>query len=299
MFDFLKGGKANLKLTLDHPLQPYYLGETVHAKVEIEGEKDLKVQQGRVVLVCREEYEYRYQTQSTDSDGRTTTDENRSWQTDEKEVNRQVFFGETTIRAGSKQAFEYDLPIPPNLPPTCEGGRIVRVKWLVKATLDRRLASDIEQVAEIYVFAYPPGTMVGAREYGYSTEPGEAELALSLPGKEYVLGETISGEFLVRPKKEFDATEVRIELTRREFVPRDLGNEHLEVKAIKVAGPTKLQPGQNLTFPFSLTLPSPSPVTCRTNNSSVNWLVKGILARRLRSDTRVEEEMFVYSGRPQ
>jgi Arrestin (or S-antigen), N-terminal domain/SpoOM protein len=44
VFDLLKGGKAQINLTLDRPDLVYYPGETVQARVNVIGEKDLKIQ---------------------------------------------------------------------------------------------------------------------------------------------------------------------------------------------------------------------------------------------------------------
>jgi hypothetical protein len=60
-----------------------------------------------------------------------------------------------------------------------------------------------------------------------------------------------------------------------------------------------LQNGQALAYPFSLRIPDSSPPTSQMRQSSVSWMLKGVLARSLRADTRVEEEVLVYSGRPE
>ncbi len=298
MFDFLKGGKAKLHVSLDRPMLPYYLGETVHATVTIEGEKELKIQEARVALVCHEEYEYRYESHHRDSDGHHHTEVHTSWATDEQVIQQQQLMGPGAIPSAFMQTYEFAAAIPAGAPPTGDGGRIVRVKWLVKATLDRKLAGDVEAKAELLVFAAPPGQMVSPGEFGYSNEPNEAAMAMALPCKEWALGETIQGQLLVRPQKAFDATEARVELVRVENVPRDRGNESKEEIKVKVAGKTKFEPGQDLTFPFSVAIPSPRPISGRTRNSGVTWQVRGVLARFLRGDTAVEEEIFVYSGRP-
>jgi hypothetical protein len=297
MFDFLKGGKANLTVTLDRPVQPYFVGETVQARVTIEGQKDLKIQEARVQLVCREEYQYKHEHRHTDSDGHTHTSEETSWTTDEQVVQRQQLMPEGTIPGSFNQTFEFAAAIPAGSPPTCEGGKIVRVKWMVKATLDRKMAGDTEAAADLLVFSAPSGQVGGAGEYGFSNEPAEAELSLNLPGKEWALGETIEGQLVVRPQKTFDASEVRVELVREEHVPRDRGNKHREARAVKIAGKTRLEPGQALTFPFSIPIPAPAPVSSRTRNSTVRWTLSGVLARSLRGDTHVEEEVIVHSGR--
>jgi len=301
MFDFLKGGKTSVTLTLDRPISkeeppayPYYLGETVHARLVLTSEKNLKVQEGRIALVYHEEYQYRYRRHSTDSHGHSRTTVTTAWATDEREANRQVFLGETTIPAGTTQTHEFDLPIPANAAPSARA-EIVRINWQVKATLDRHMAGDVEDKLELPVFATAPGTSVQAGEYGVSTEPDEADLVFSLPGKEWVMGETLAGQLQIRPKKEFDVTEIRVELARRQNVPRDLGNEHVESIPVKLSEGTRLTPGQNLAFTFNLAIPVPVPATFSTPNSTLQWLLRGVLARRLRKDTCVEEEIFIYN----
>jgi hypothetical protein len=303
MFDFLKGGKASVKLTLDRPISmeeppahPYYLGETVHARLTLVSEKDLKIQEGRIALVYHEEYQYRHHRRTTDSHGHSRTTVATAWDTDEREANRQVFLGETTIPGGSTKTYEFDLPIPTNAAPSARA-EIVRIKWLVKATLDCRMAGDIEDRVDLPVFAAAPGTSVQAGEYGASSEPDEADLVFSLPGKEWVTGETIAGRLQVRPKKEFDVTEIRVELARRQNVPRGVGNEHVASIPVKLSDGTRLTPGQNLTLTFNIAIPVPVPATFSTPNSTLKWLLRGMLARRLRKDTFVEEEIFIYNGR--
>lgn len=303
MFDLLKGGKTSVKLTLDRPISkdaaqpyPYYLGETVHACVTLVSEKEVKIQEGRIALVYQEEYQYKHRHHSGTSRGHSTTTIATAWATDEREVNRQVFLAETSIPAGTSKIYEFDLPIPTNAAPSAHA-EIVRINWVVKATLDRRMAGDIEERIDLPVFAGAPGTPVPPVESGVSNEPDEADLVFSLPGKELVMGETIAGRLHVSAKKEFDVTEIRVELVRRERVPRDLGNEHETSLPVKLSSGTRLKPGQNLTLPFSIAIPSPVPATFSTPNSALDWRLRGVLARRLRKDTIVEEAVILYNGR--
>lgn len=295
MFDFLKGGKATIKVSADRPVQPYWLGETVHATVTVSGEKDMKVQQARCELVFHEEYEYRYRDTHRDSDGHEHTEEKRSWVTEERVVQKEMMFGETTIKGGTNQTFQFNFPIPTNAAPTASTGKIVKVKWILKGILDRKLLPDISDNVELLVFTTPPNQNVQPGVFGSSNEPGEAEMNFSLPRLEWVLGETLAGEFRINPNKEFEATEIRMELVRREFVPRDLGNESIERFPIKLAQGTHLAPGQNLVFPFNLMLPPSVPASFRTQRSCVEWKISGVLARRLRGDTHVEQEILVYN----
>ncbi len=106
MFDFLKGGKANLTVTLDRQNKIYKAGETIRASVRVEGVKDLKIQRAVIALVSREEYEYKYETRDSDGDLETRT----SKATDENKVWEQQFLDETTIKGNSNQTFEFDIP---------------------------------------------------------------------------------------------------------------------------------------------------------------------------------------------
>ncbi len=297
MFDFIKGGKASLQLVLDRPTQPYFFGETIHATLTLTGEKDLKVEEGRIVLLYHEEYQYRRRHVHRDSKGHTSTREESVWTTDEREVKRDVFLGQTTIPGGTRQTLEFDFPIPENAAPTAVGGKIVKIKWLVKATLDRRMAGDTETVVEVPVLTKPVGQYGQPGQFGMSSEPGEAELSLALPFLEFVLGETIAGQFQVCPQKEFDVSEIRAELVRREMVPRELGHQVEEVVPLKIAAGSRLKPNSNVAVPFRLAIPASAPPTLQTPHSQVHWFVRGVLARRLRKDTAAEQEIAVFSQR--
>jgi hypothetical protein len=296
MLSFLKGGKTNLVVTLDREFGHYYPGDVVRATVTIESEQDLKVQQGRVAFVRREEYQYRYRSASSGKSHGSSY--HTAWDTDEQELLREVIIQEGILPAGVPHVYQFEAAIPSDASPSCEGN-IVKLKWLAKATLDRKMAPDVNAETEVMVFVVSPGRQAGAGEFGHSNEPREAELALALPGKEWVAGDTVEGQLLVRPQNDFDVSEVRVELVCREYVPRAAGNERLSEIKQQVAGKTHLQNGQALAYPFSLRIPDSSPPTSQMRQSSVSWMLKGVLARSLRADTRVEEEVLVYSGRPE
>ena len=216
------------------------------------------------------------------------------WKTDERQLSQTAFLPETTITAGSNQNFEFDFAIPPNSPPTAQGN-IIHIKWLVKATLDRKLAGDVEAQTEITVVNTLPDGQPGEGRYGNSSEPLEAELQLVLPSLAFVLGEAISGTLVVTPQKGFDVSEVRLTLVQRENVPQAEGNTHAAEQTVKLSLQVKLQAGPPLSFPFKVTIPSGGSPSCQTPNGSITWALVGTLARRLRKDTNVEESVTVYS----
>jgi sporulation-control protein spo0M len=298
IFDFLKGGKATVSLELDLPNAAYAPGEVIHARVIVRGEKDLKIQKGHIALVAREEYERQYQDRERDSDGDYRDVEVKRWLTDEQNVWNNQFLGETTIRGGSDQSFQFDIPIPPDAPPTLQGGKILKLNWLLKATLDRKMASDVEAKTDVYIHQYPTGQSAATAVSGASSDPGDVELALSLSNKEFTLGETVSGEFNVRPVKEFDVTEIRVELRRLESVPEALGNQSTDTRSVKISGGVKLKPGQDQKYPFQISIPDSVPITANTRHGTISWALFGVLARRLRADTTVTRQIFVFHTRP-
>lgn len=313
MFGFLGGGKAHVTVTLDRArCQP---GETIQAQVAVTGEKDLKIREGRVALICFEENQYRYEERHRDSNGHMETHDRWEWQKAQNEAGRQVILGEGTVQGGSAQSFACSFMVPPDALPSCPEGKIVRVRWAVKATLDRKMAGDVDDEAEVLVFRTPPG-LSGKGPFGSSNQPGEAALSLAIPSLEWALGETIEGQLVVRPEKSFGVSEVRVELVRIEQVhgaPEpavtvrvgvDLGlqgrrvkpNQAEQVVKVKVAGGRKLEAGREVAFPFRVAIPI-APVSAQLHDATVRWVLKGILARTLRSDTQVEQEIMVYGAR--
>jgi hypothetical protein len=137
MLGFLKGGKTNLAVTLDREFGHYHPGDVVRATLTIENEQDLKVQQGRVVFVRREEYQYRYRTASSGKSHGSSY--HTAWATDEQELQREVMIQEGVVPGGVPQVYQFEAAIPSDASPSCEGN-IVKLKWLVKATLDRKMA---------------------------------------------------------------------------------------------------------------------------------------------------------------
>ncbi len=316
MFNLFKGPNASINVTLDRTT--FRPGETIQAQITAQSEKDLPIQEGRAALVLRMEIQRRYEETRRDSDGHMHTGETRSWHNSESEVAKTVLLQAGTLAGGSPQTFQCSFTIPPELPVTCAGGQIMRARWWVKATLARKMAKDVEGKADITVYNPPPPSS-GPGQFGASNEPGEAGMTLALPRREFAVGETIEGQLLVRPQKAFGVSEVRVELVGIERVPSGLGmsigpvppviatglqilassnrkvlvNEAQHVQKVKVAAGVKFQPGQEVAYPFRLTVPTPGPVTCQVFDSAVGWMLRGVLARSLRADTRVEEEIIV------
>jgi Rgp1 len=186
------------------------------------------------------------------------------------------------------------VEIPPSSIPSGEG-KITRVRWKIQATLACERTRDISDEAPLEVLSTADQDWL---EPAPDVEShGECLLELQLEKRAFGAGEPIEGTLVLTASEGCSVSEVRVELERHENVPRDLGNSshQREAQAI-VAGALELSPGVPQEFSFRLEVP-PDPVpTLETANSRVWWLLKGIGARRMRRDYRVEQEVLVYSA---
>lgn len=293
MLNFLKGANAQLNVVIDRPMGLYLPGETVRSTVTARADKDFKFQQGRVALLYAERYEYRKREYDNNENHWETRNYNT---TEEHEVRREIILPEGLLKASAPQTWTFEWQIPPEIPPTY-AGKILQIRWMVKATLDRKLMQDVNASADLSVPSVPPGKRTAAGEFGAANSPGDAEMFIGLPKEEWVEGETVQGRLIVRPQKEFDVTEVRVELQRVENVPEGEGNTNVViVEKTRVSPGVKYQAGGAQEYPFTFRLPQTATPSIRSPHGTVAWLIKGILARRLRSDFEVREEISVFSA---
>ncbi|RLC56751.1 MAG: hypothetical protein DRI80_15850 [Chloroflexota bacterium] len=287
-FGLFKGGDVNISLQLDRPAGPYYPGDVVHTDIMLEVEKGMKVQEVRAGLVFWE----RYQWIDRDTEGKTS----RRWSTDEAWVSREILVPKGSIPDDFRQTYSLDWRIPPEAQPPY-AGTISQTRWLVKVTVARRLKKDINEEIELPLIVPPPGHRAQPDEYGESSHPDAVHMRLRLPGLEFVEGETINGQLLIEPRQDFGVSEVRLELVRGEYVPRDEGNRHTAIEQkLQLARKAKFQAGTPVVYDFTLDIPDQGCPTSWTNNSRVNWAIRATLNRRLRKDFKIEQAIFVYNG---
>jgi len=288
------GGNATVQLLLDR--QEVSAGGTVQATVRVAGgRKDAQIDEGRLRLVCENEYEWREETTSFSSGSSSSTSSTSTRRdTDRKVVQEERFLEPGAVAADTPSDHTLTVEIPARSPPSAEG-KITRVRWKVQATLARPRARDIsdEVPLEVLSAADParvePAAEVDSRE--------ECDLAFQLEKRAFGAGEPIEGTLVLTPSADCKLNEVRVELEREEKVPRGKGNEERvrEAQAI-VAGEVELTPGLPVEYPFRLEVP-PDPVpTLETDQSTVRWRLRGIGSRRMRRDYDVAQELYVYSA---
>ena len=293
MFNFLKGDKTEFSLTWDRADGIYYPGDTATVTIHLRPEKDLKVQSGHLLLTGDYMYQYCTQEYRTDSDGDSHYENVYYWAANNLFEFKQDFLSEGTLPGGMEQRYTYSVTLPDNPLPSCEG-KIIRVVWRAIASVARRMAKDLHTELILQMHMPAPGQAVTPGEYGGSNEPAEADMSLLLPGLEFVIGETIQGELRILPQKDFDASEVRLELQRREVVPDDQGNKAEKTITQKLAGKTHFSAGQAQIFTFQAPIPPDEQPSIYRDDQSLSWTLALILARTLRKDTRLEQEFYVY-----
>jgi len=287
-FGFLKSSKLDVSIDLDRPLGPYYPGDIVKATITIHSDSKVKIRQAYTGLALWEKY--KYETEDSEGDRSTATSTTEDFSV------KAALLGEVEIPAGFHEVYDIELPIPPDAVPPYDG-KITQNKWLAKVTLDRRMKKDFNAEAEILLTVPRPGQAVQAGQYGTASHPGKADMRIELPRLEWEEGERIEGKLLVSPQGKLKFREMRIELVRREHVPRDEGKSHTVTEdKVQLAGKTELRPGQLVEVPFALTIPQQGCPTRRTAHSTVTWTIKGVLPRRLAKDFTVTQEVYVYNG---
>jgi hypothetical protein len=280
------GAKADVQVVLDRvDVVP---GEAVLATVRAKPRKDLELQEGRVELVYENEYTYREQRSSGSAVHTTSTTK-----TDRKVVETQRFVDAGKVAAGTPLEHTAELAIPLDAAPSAEG-EITKVRWRVVATLALPRARDAHGEARVEVLS-PPGAWADeAEELG---SHGDCELSFLLDRTDFAPGEEITGTLVATPLRECKVNEVRVELVRREEVPRKDGN----TKEVTEAGErldveVELTPGLPREWSFRLTLPLDLVPCLRTDESRVTWRLRGIGSRRLRSDYDVVRHLDMHTA---
>jgi Arrestin (or S-antigen), C-terminal domain len=285
----LFGPKVELSVETDKAA--YLPGETVTATISVRATKDLEIEEGRAELVYENEYSYREQYRN--SDGSVEVSEPTT--TDRLVHTTEPFLQPGAVATGAGHEYTVALKLPDDAIASGEG-EITKVRWKVKAILSRRRANDPD-AHTVFTVLSPPDAYAPSTEAGVDAND-DCDLDLHLTGSRDVRpGDTVAGTLIVTPRSALDAKEVRVELVRHEDVPRDNGNEEYAVLASTVVTENpELTTAVPREYPFELPLPGGMCPSLETDQSTVRWYVRGVVARRLRSDYNIAQELNVYTA---
>lgn len=261
-------------------------GQSVDATIRVVSADDLVVEEGRVDLVYENEYAYR-----------TRRNSYLSWAREETVADQVVeasarFLARSALAADTPYDETVSLTVPETAAPSAEG-TITSVRWWAIARLARRRGRDLHGFAELHVLSeprldLPPGVVA---------THGDCELSFELERDDFAPADVVEGTLIATPLRNCVAKEVRVELVRREEVPRDEGNAVDVVEdETSIAETVSLTAGVPQEWPFQLRLPEIVAPSLRTDQSRVTWLLKGIASRRLRSDYTIVLPIDVHTA---
>jgi hypothetical protein len=265
-------------------------GDEVSGTIRIATKKKLELEEGRAELVMENEYEavVEQPTSSGGSSIRTTKFTDRCF------VGKERLIDPGPLARGWSSEHVVTFRVPDDAVPSGKG-KITDVRWQVRGVLARQQARDAIGRATVTVLSRPERYAV--RGSGRPKIDAEGcELEVRLPdGAHLRAGETVSGTLVVLPHERVELQEVRVELQREENVPTGHGNLEFAVEAtVVLAEDTELD--SRTEFPFRLAAPAGICPCFETEQSTVRWWLRGVLARRMRSDFSIKQELNVYTG---
>ena len=279
--------KHELSVTLDRSDGVYYPGENIQVLVELCPDRPLQIRGALVRLVGIEDYRYR-----TLNTYQNRVREEHCWEQNEFFASKEKFLDATTLEKNVSRQYSLIVPVPAGALPSFTGD-ILQVSWKIDITLDRQVAQDIHAEAGVCIRLRGDEFEPPLLESGVSSNPDAAELGFDLPDWKIRSGEAFTGRFNVLPFADFDAR-VRVELVQKTYVPRDRGNHNENCLSVNLADRMEFVAGQQQGFDFDVAIPEDVVPTVQTPNGSSEWLLRGILDRRLWKDTRIEQGVVIY-----
>ena len=276
--------KADLNIQIDsgtiHP------GDAFEARVELVPREDFHVRLGRVELVCVETC-----VQITRSQyGTHYSKRTHNWSLAEETI-----MEDRIVRRWGSISTDVKFALPPDALPTLSGTTVQKIEpgiaWAVTAFLDVTKARDMRQRQEFTVVRPSPQQDLPLHPTESVSKHSQCDLALSLSRSHARSGDRIEGSFRAEMLDDVTVSEVRVELVRVEKFGNESQDHSVDVVTLE-RDPT-LQSGQTREWPFQLDIGHVDVPSLKTEKSSVRWLVKGILDRRMRRDLRVEQEINV------
>jgi hypothetical protein len=283
VFKFISKPKANIGIVSQSKGLP---GTILPVEIRISTQEEIKARELRAELVGEETY-YTKQTHR-DSKGHIQT--RIVQRTDAIARITQIAAEQPTLLQGIEQKWNISLQIPSDAPPTCSG-KLVNIKWKLKVVLDVPNQPDQSQEMPVFVLSRPPQTS------SVNILPAEKifdAVRLSLEVSPIASpGETLIGRLTLQIKDKLSIQGIRVELVQLE----DAGDRKSDEVLVKteILGSTSFNPSEAPSFNFSLKIPADAPSTATSIHSSLRWMVKAVVARRMKSDFNVEQGVIVFN----
>ena len=281
MLSLFRRPGADLQIEVDKTV--VQVGDEVRARVTLLPKTDFSVRQGKVELICTETYVQMTSSQYGQHYHRRTRTLSREGGS---------FMEGGTVRAGLPYYGDVTLAVPAGALPTLTGVSVNKIdpgiSWTVIASLDVAKSRDIQHSQEVTVVRPGPDDSSPRPAFAESRH-GQCVLTLELSSGDARSGDRLAGSLRAEMRQDVGVSEVRVELVRIE----KFGNVVRDHTADRVVlePEASLPAGEIREWSFRLNVGKVSAPTLKTDKSSVRWLVKGVLSRRMRRDLRVEREI--------
>ena len=283
---FSEFGRPNADLNIRLDKTALQAGDELKARVELVPKEDFHVRLGKVELVCVETNVQTVRSQYGVSYHKKTHT---------RSIAEEAFMENRIVRRLAGASTDVRFVLPPDALPTLEGTAVNKIQpgitWEVRASLDVTRARDMRQIQEVTVVRTPAPDDTPPRPVVSEERHRQCALTLDLSRSEARSGDRLDGSLRAVMLEDVDAAEVRVEMVRVE----KFGNEAQDhsIDKVSLGRDATLQSGQTREWRFQLDVGHVGVPSLKTDKSSVTWLVKGILDRRMRRDLRVEQEISV------
>ena len=276
--------KADLNIRVSGDiLQP---GDEVEARVELLPREDFHVRIGKVELVQLEDYVQTVRHQYGVSYHKRTH---------AGVIASETFMENQIVRRLGGSSSYAKFALPQDAIPTLRGSVFQKIEpgisWEIRALLDVTRARDIRRVETFEVARPLADEDAPHRPVAAAAERGQRTLTLDVSQGEARSGDTLSGALGAEIRRDVDTAEVRVELVRVEKFGNE-GQDHVVGRAVLDRDVT-LRSGEAREWNFDLDVGQVNVPSLKAEKSSVTWLLRGTLDRRMRRDLRVEQEISV------
>ena len=267
-------------------------GDGLRVRVSLIPRDGFQVRRGTVVIQCVESYVEITPGMNT---GRYGSGRQRMKGSRILYWHEEVIIDGGRMRRGLPFYGDFDWAVPSDALPTVTGESRdvfdVGIAWSVTTSLDVAGARDFNDRQQL---------MLGSARTAPDEEPepvvremadDECKMTLTIASGMYSGWEEVEGTLRAEILQDLDVSEVRAELVRIESFGYD-GDEFLAGR-VRLEGDTELRQGRTREWRFRLETGEVYAPTVSTDYSSVTWLVRCVLARRMRLDTRIEQEIKV------
>lgn len=282
---FGRGDTPEVSIQIADGRRSFAPGDTVKATITFGAAKGFKARSVRAGLVLLRKSQEVDTERDSDGDRRRT----HTWVTHEQWVQTDNLDVDTT---SGPQVFKREWQVPAGSAPSY-GGEITHNRWVVKVTIDRKLAKDVNAEEAITVTAPLPAGSEGAAPLVQNTAHSDATLRLELPRGAYAEGETIAGKLAIEPSNDLKARALRVDLTRYERVTSNDGtnDKTIVVQTTQLAGEDQVR--QAAEYPFAFELPRAGQPSHTAGRATVTWSVRAIVDRPMRGDVEAVQEVVV------